>query len=674
MNIKRTIGDVVDLIKNEKEVSNHLLSLTIHGSGLEAKATDTYIDYDIIFIYENVDFCKKITSIENTFKAVCATLSNNDTQCFFAIKSGPMHPLRKDSESPLFDINEKRIVFFHISVFSENDYCGKNSTTAPSPLLVYRWQNFSPIIGIPLKSIRSVPNISIDDIINAGLGIDNCINMLKNKQKGYWYWKQGKMTWTLEKFSDFDDYEIAIYALKWCIKNSIAYLSDILPLNRQCNDKLLFENHFVSKDSISIYKTALDFKANIMHHRNEYVMSPNNFRMIHDIEQLTNGVIKILLDVKERLLLIQKLNTLELLVPNSSGDIPIYFSFDLKLMLQKAIAQHGYDKIMIISDSNIGEHYDLKPWIVESGVPFCEYVITDGISDKSPEKLLKILKFAENSTLTTSSLLILFGGGSVGNLGGMVAGLIFRGIKFIHIPTTVLAQLDSSIGCKQSVNGFISKNKFGLFHSPESININPLLNTTLDDIQVKSGIIEGLKHGFCQSDDLLNMVTKYDYQKKNILALCDVIINTIECKLEYMQVDPYENSPEQHLELGHKLAHALEFSSNETIPHGICVAFGMVAEAYFLCQRGVLSEKVKNQIITETKKVVEFINLPKQLSTEEITQCVLLDNKRNVNTIPFVVLLDVMKPKSIKITINETFTKELKEAVDFARCVFYEQK
>ncbi|MDR2832205.1 MAG: hypothetical protein LBV67_00650, partial [Streptococcaceae bacterium] len=307
-----------------------------------------------------------------------------------------------------------------------------------------------------------------------------------------------------------------------------------------------------------------------------------------------------------------------------------------------------------------------------------EIIIDENNSVKSPEKLLQVLEFAEKSEITTSSLVILFGGGSIGNLGGMVAGLCFRGIDFIHIPTTLLAQLDSSIGCKQSVNGFISKNKFGLFHTPQSININLLFNDTLEEIHIRSGLIEALKHGFCQSEELTNDVVAYSAKNLNVKnnqcvdleTLENIIHKTIEYKLQYMDVDPYENSPEQHLELGHKIGHALEFAASETIPHGICVAFGMIAEAkYFLIQNEISSNLLQS-LINSIKKVVNGIDNLCFIDNKKIINNISMDNKIKKNKIPLVLLKAIQKPESVYVLLDNNSIKIIEHSLNYTKEVF----
>jgi len=673
-NVDKIIKHFIKNLTTEEKIRKNLLSFTVHGSCLELDNDNNYIDYDVIFIYEDDYISEALKSVDIFLLNYCSKITNNDTICFCAMKSGPMHPLRKNKEANMINLNQQRIIFFHISIFSKSDYSGCNPKTTPSPLLAYGWQKLQPIFGLPLSSFRKICSLNIENIISAGLGIDDCIEMIKTKSNGYWIWENNQMVWGKDEFCDFDEYEIAAYSLKWCVHNSTHYLSQILPLNIQKNSKKdLFIKHFLNQILLSDFLIVSSFCENIKKHRADFVNSPEEFKKKYDIENLNSKIISILLCVKEKLLSIGDLSEVKYKLPHTSKNISINISADLKKLLYEGLSKKIYDKVLLITDRNISIHYDLKPWLMDMNCKFNEFVID--FNDKSPSKLMEVLEFAEKSELTISSLIILLGGGNVGNLGGTVAGLCFRGIDFIHIPTTILAQLDSTIGCKQSVNGFISKNKFGLFHAPESININLLFNDTLDEIHIRSGLVEALKHGLCQSPELAFEVIEYckqylnnDVKQIKIKELESIVLKTIEYKLEYMRIDPFENSPEQYLELGHKIGHALEFASNENIPHGICVGFGMIVESYLFYKKNMIDEKFLLEIQTCVKQVINNINLDDKY-LEKINCNILLDNKKKYNKIPFVLLSDYKVPKSIMVEMDKTINEEIEKAISYARSV-----
>jgi len=673
--LKNIIEEIYSRIIRNDCLKKGLLSFTVHGSCTKICESDRYIDYDAMFIYSDESIIDALKSHENFLSSICEEMSSEDVVCFYTTKSGPMHPLKKTTDGDIINLEKKKVIFLHISIFSESDYSGKRIETAPSPLLANEWQKLQPNLGVPLGDFRKIPKLEIKDLIYAGLGIDDCIQMLKTQNRGHWVWENQQMKWGRTKLTDFDDYEMIIYSLKWCIHNSVEFLSQILPIKKTVNKEDVFTKHFIPRSQTSNLIQLLDFCNKVKDHRINYSCEPITFRKKYNVSDLQDKIISILISVKERLLSINLLSEFQMKLPSISKEVPINISIDLRKMFNDALQKKPYDKVFIITDANISSHYDLKPWVSEFNISSYEYVIEDS-TEKSPVTLLNILKYAEEQQLTRSTLTILFGGGSVGNLGGMVAGLYHRGIDFIHIPTTLLAQLDSSVGCKQSVNGFASKNKFGLFHPPESININILFNATLNEGHVRSGLMEALKHGLCQSNTLADEVIDYCNKYLNndngvqikLDALEKIIIKTIELKLQYMTLDPLENSPEQHLELGHKIGHALEFASKETVPHGISVAFGTLAEAYLFYKRNLIEYDFLMKILSYTKQITYGLSIDDKC-LGDIKNTILLDNKRKMNEIPIVLLDAIENPKSVAITLDEKTLHEIDEAVKYAKSV-----
>ena len=259
-NVKALIDAVILDLKGNENLNNGLLSLNLHGGAQFFENEDKYLDVDIIFIYKDSVISSALHEINMAFTSLCSRLNISNNFAFFAIKSGPMHPLRENEDTPLFDLNTKRIIFFHISLFSESDYTCKNSDSAPSTLLANGWQHLQPVIGLPLSTFRTVEKLSVEDVVEAGLGINDTISMLRNKEKGYWVHEANRMVWGKEKFRDFDDYEMAIYALKWCVNNSLNYLSQILPIKFDKTKMTFLLIIFLNKHFIKIFVLFLSLK------------------------------------------------------------------------------------------------------------------------------------------------------------------------------------------------------------------------------------------------------------------------------------------------------------------------------------------------------------------------------------------------------------------------------
>jgi len=351
------------------------------------------------------------------------------------------------------------------------------------------------------------------------------------------------------------------------------------------------------------------------------------------------------------------------------NSVPIKANFQIKEILTNIINDLLPDQLFLMSDENVAQDYDVKRWLKDVQAPINQIILKPGEKEKSLECLSSILFSTEELGLNSQSVLIIVGGGNVGNLGGLVAGLLCRGIPFIHIPTSLVAQLDSAIGAKQSVNGHRGKNYFGLYHPPKAVLVNPLFLTTLPTSEIQSGLVEALKHGFCQSAELVDLVKRFvncDW-KMNLSMLWDILNMTISLKIEYMNIDPYESDPKQFLELGHKVGHALEQLSKGELSHGFCVAFGMVAECLFFARKGDCNKSTTEYVVEGVRTIYGSLELPMDIPEEAIAHQLLFDNKRRGDLIPFSYLQFPQKPLPASIRLTDTVLSELTYCIGQAK-------
>jgi len=511
---------------------------------------------------------------------------------------------------------------------------------------------------VSVKPIKNISELSIEDVINANLGIDFCLKTLQSND-----------------FNGLDEYKMTACLFKWCIKITMLYLSQILPIKPTSYNENTFKTLFLDSALDNEYENMMTFSTNIV--ENEHNLSSDEVNAKYSKSEIRKKARNVLTNIKNKLLTIDNANDVELSLPAIDAiQCPIYISINMKSQMEKVVNQIVPDKILVISDTDVCKHYDLacmiNSFVKDSNCEIFEYIVENS-NKKTPSQMLDALMFAEEKRLTKASLIIIFGGGSVGSIGGMVAKLYFRGIKFIYVPTTLLSQIDCAIGCKHSVNGHFGKNKFGVYHLPEAVIINPLFIGTLSVDHKKSGLSEALKYGLCQSKTLMSKVINYNYTCFNIISIMDIITETIKCKLEYMKEDPYASSPELHMEFGHKIAHALEFLSEESMPHGICVAFGMVAEAkLFSIRFGEASDAISmvSYITDAVKKVVSNLELSCAYTSNEIADAVLYDNKRRKDAIPFIRLVSEQNPSVEWIAEDDVLMRQLEESIAFARECF----
>jgi len=239
------------------------------------------------------------------------------------------------------------------------------------------------------------------------------------------------------------------------------------------------------------------------------------------------------------------------------------------------------------------------------------------------------------------SILLSFGGGTVGNIVGLVAGLIYRGIRFIEVPTSMTGQTDSTLSNKQAVNGKTGKNHFGLYHAPIFIWVDTKYLKTDPPSSRRSGIIEGIKNGFISDptfldylEDTLNPEVKFSDEQ-----LYDLAFKIILSKLEIIKKDPSEKGYGIILEYGHTFGHGIEWLEKGKLSHGESVSFGMKIAAELGKELGLISQEDVERHYYLIEDKLGFNNpLPKSITTEKLFDAMIADNKKTGRELRFVLL------------------------------------
>ena len=240
------------------------------------------------------------------------------------------------------------------------------------------------------------------------------------------------------------------------------------------------------------------------------------------------------------------------------------------------------DKYFIITDRNVNQIYSniLLKYFEEEKV--YHYILEPGESSKSFLTLENILSVMIEKGLTRNSKIIAFGGGVVGDIAGFCASIYMRGIGFIQIPTTLLAQVDSSVGGKTAVNMPGGKNMIGSFYQPEAVFIDSSTLNTLPKNEIISGIGEILKYGIIWDYEFLNYI---DENLDSLLSLEENTIKTViktccTIKAEILSRDERESGIRKILNFGHTIAHSLEtLTEYKKYTHGEAVLIGMYYES-----------------------------------------------------------------------------------------------
>ena len=243
-------------------------------------------------------------------------------------------------------------------------------------------------------------------------------------------------------------------------------------------------------------------------------------------------------------------------------------------------------KKIILLDENTRRH--CLPLLETKNAELLE--IESGEKNKHIQTCTQLWKTLIDLGADRHSLLINLGGGVICDIGGFVASTFKRGIDFIHIPTTLLAQADASVGGKTGVDFANLKNQVGVFSNPKAVFVFPQFLDTLDERQLRSGFAEIIKHALIRDKTLWHTIQSVDVNDRS--GLTDVISQSLQIKNDIVTDDPFEKGLRKILNFGHTIGHAVESVSlrqhKKQLLHGEAVAIGMICEAYLSDRKSVV--------------------------------------------------------------------------------------
>lgn len=298
-------------------------------------------------------------------------------------------------------------------------------------------------------------------------------------------------------------------------------------------------------------------------------------------------------------------------------------------------------KLCIVADSTTAELYgaELKEILKETCTYVSMFVFPAGEVNKTLNTVRDLYEHLILEKFDRKDMLVALGGGVVGDLTGFAAATYLRGIGFIQIPTTLLSQVDSSIGGKTGVDFAAYKNMVGAFHMPRLVYMNLNVLKTLPDRQFACGMGEIIKHGLIQDSDYLEKLSTYqrEIREKNYAALLWMVAGSCKVKRHVVEEDPTEQGIRAWLNFGHTIGHSVEKLKDFTLCHGECVAIGCAAAAWMSWKRGLISEKEKEaaeQLLLDYQLPVRV----KGLKPEDIVKTTKLDKKMDAGKVKFVLL------------------------------------
>lgn len=307
-------------------------------------------------------------------------------------------------------------------------------------------------------------------------------------------------------------------------------------------------------------------------------------------------------------------------------------------------------KAAIITDDNVDIYYGervLKS-LQNAEISAKKFIFNNGEASKNYTTLLKIYDFLAENGYTRSDFIIALGGGVVGDTAGFAAATYMRGIDFVQIPTTVIAQSDSSVGGKTAVDIPAGKNLVGRFHQPRLVICDTDTLNTLTPEFFSDGMAEVIKHGMIKSRELFDILTAKDI-KANMV---DIIRRNATIKGNVIEVDEREKGERMLLNFGHTLGHALEKYYNfQGITHGCAVSVGMSTFTHIAEKRGMCKPGVAEQLDTLLIKCGLPIKDPAPLS--ELYKLSLGDKKHLANGMNIVICTDIGQSEVVNMTVEE---------------------
>lgn len=314
---------------------------------------------------------------------------------------------------------------------------------------------------------------------------------------------------------------------------------------------------------------------------------------------------------------------------------------------------------IIIIDENVYKYYGSK---------LNQYFSLDEIilfrateTNKNIQNALLLCDKVMSLSAKKNMTIISFGGGIVQDVTGFLSSIIYRGINWIFIPTTLLAQSDSCMGSKTSLNYGHFKNLLGSFYPPSQVYIDVHFTKTLSDTDFYSGIGEIVKLHLMGGENhvhsIIDKIRLISQDREDYITLLDLIKNSLAIKYSYIKDDEFDLGKRNLLNYGHCFGHALESSSDYKIPHGTAVVIGIIFANAIAVKRGLLSERIALNLMNEL--LLQCIKCPlekKYFQKEVIFSAMQMDKKRIGNGLPLIVLHDSLDlSKLTDITSEELF-------------------
>ncbi|MHA1771579.1 MAG: 3-dehydroquinate synthase [Candidatus Thorarchaeota archaeon] len=307
-------------------------------------------------------------------------------------------------------------------------------------------------------------------------------------------------------------------------------------------------------------------------------------------------------------------------------------------------------QVFVITEDNVAQHHldRLLGGIESLDLKIRTITIRGGEEHKSLETIASLYSVLSKSRATRSDTVVAFGGGVIGDMAGFVASTFKRGMNFVQVPTTLLAQVDAAVGGKTGFNLPEGKNLVGTFYQPQKIICDTSTLETLAEKVYKSGLAEVVKYGLIMDTKIIDILraSRKEILERDHFILIDLITRCYKCKNQIISVDEREElGLRELLNYGHTIGHALEAASRFDLTHGEAVSLGMFLETKCAVEEGMVSPDILDMVVSILSSLGLPTDLPPTLHIEEIRPFILQDKKMRGGTLRAPLLVGLGKAK-----------------------------
>lgn len=329
---------------------------------------------------------------------------------------------------------------------------------------------------------------------------------------------------------------------------------------------------------------------------------------------------------------------LSLLVPMPDRAYRVDIGRGVRSLLSERIKSLGASSLIIVHDDKLSAH--ARELQEQQSLPCTLIAIAGGEASKSFQGLESIadVAFAGDVKPDRQTIVVALGGGVVGDLAGFFASILLRGVRVIHLPSTLLAMVDSAIGGKTAINHARAKNQLGTFHQPSAVLADCELLDSLPDDDYRAALSEVVKYGVVLDEKLFSFLEEQhaEINARNADVLCQVIAACARDKARVVVQDERESGVRRVLNYGHTLGHAIEQASGYALRHGEAVAIGMHWAARYGESIGVTASEVVARQEGLLKALGMSLDLPRGLQERAILAALAQDKKRAASSFPIV--------------------------------------